>query len=495
MKNFIYMALFLFVFFGCQGKSYSQLTSILEEGSKPVSLMGPLLVANEDYGVSAEVSWERFTRDLRYFKNLGVEAVTTDVWWGLTELVDDEFDFGYYRAIAGEVTRAGLKWIPILSFHQCGGNVGDECDVPIPSWLGAKYQREAEEQGMSVDDLLFYRSETGGLNREAISVWGSAFAEEEFRSFMFAFQEAFSDYANHIPEVNISLGPAGELRFPSYNAVDGWSYPERGFFQASSEIAIRNFRESMLDIYGNLDGIQKTWGYELDSMGQILPPSSDELGDLFIGGKSPDNRFLMDFLTWYQSSLLQHGSRLLDAATDVFHDVSSPFILAKIGAKIPGIHWRIGSVDASENIVMDGDRAAELTSGLISARSLARRDSSRGYREILALFKNADTASRTRGGAGIVLHFTALEMNNQHTVSEEKSLAKELVGWVAEEASRQSLEIKGENALSGNLFQLSAWENLEQNLQAYSYSGITLLRMIKIEGTALELFRAFMNQR
>jgi len=30
---------------------------------------------------------------------------------------------------------AGLKVQAIMSFHQCGGNVGDSCNIPLPQWV------------------------------------------------------------------------------------------------------------------------------------------------------------------------------------------------------------------------------------------------------------------------------------------------------------------------------------------------------------------------
>lgn len=33
------------------------------------------------------------------------------------------------------VQGAGLEYHPVMSFHQCGGNVGDACNIPLPSWV------------------------------------------------------------------------------------------------------------------------------------------------------------------------------------------------------------------------------------------------------------------------------------------------------------------------------------------------------------------------
>lgn len=52
------------------------------------------------------------------------------------------------------------------------------------------------------------------------------------RSFRVEFDEFFQD--GIISEIEIGLGPCGELRFPSYPAKHGWKYPGIGEFQVSS---------------------------------------------------------------------------------------------------------------------------------------------------------------------------------------------------------------------------------------------------------------------
>lgn len=55
------------------------------------------------------------------------------------------------------------------------------------------------------------------------------------RSFRVEFDEFFQD--GIISEIEIGLGPCGELRFPSYPAKHGWKYPGIGEFQVSSQTA------------------------------------------------------------------------------------------------------------------------------------------------------------------------------------------------------------------------------------------------------------------
>src|SRR5690606_34907347 len=78
--------------------------------------------------------WNTFKTQLATLKNAGVTGLTTDIWWGEFESRgDNQFDWSYYQHYARVLSEAGLEWIPILSFHQCGGNVGDDCNIPLPS--------------------------------------------------------------------------------------------------------------------------------------------------------------------------------------------------------------------------------------------------------------------------------------------------------------------------------------------------------------------------
>lgn len=49
------------------------------------------------------------------------------------------------------------------------------------------------------------------------------------RSFRIEFDVLFTDGA--ISEVEVGLGPCGELRYPSYPVKHGWRYPGIGEFQ------------------------------------------------------------------------------------------------------------------------------------------------------------------------------------------------------------------------------------------------------------------------
>uniref|UniRef100_A0A2P2IZR4 Beta-amylase n=1 Tax=Rhizophora mucronata TaxID=61149 RepID=A0A2P2IZR4_RHIMU len=65
---------------------------------------------------------------LMALKSAGVEGVMVDAWWGLVEKDGPlKYNWEGYAKLVQMVQRHGLKLQVVMSFHQCGGNVGDSC--------------------------------------------------------------------------------------------------------------------------------------------------------------------------------------------------------------------------------------------------------------------------------------------------------------------------------------------------------------------------------
>lgn len=423
------------------------------------------LVVGDPYSPRApfsEPEWQRLRSDLREARALGAQAVSTDVWWGVVERDGDQrFTWDYYDRLAAEITGADLDWVPILSFHQCGGNVGDDCDVPIPTWLGAKYvARGAVRSGSE----LFYRSARGNMSREVLSAWATPFVRDEYRDLLEAFQAHFASMAPRIAEVNVSLGPTGELRYPAYNAHDpGRGFPTRGTLQSYGVLAVESFRHAMRDKYGSLERIGAAWGVALAREDDVAPPRDE--GAFFEGGAA-DSAYGRDFLAWYQRSLLEHGRTVLSDAVSVLGREGAPLRGVDLGAKVPGVHWRVAS-----------DRTAEVTAGLLSTADRddwARPERGAGYDPIVALFAEIGRLPRA---PRVVLHFTCLEMEDGEGGPEVASRARSLVGWVGRHAARRGVTVKGENALATTLHSEAAWQRMSDAVAVDDYRGLTVLRL------------------
>ncbi len=135
-------------------------------------------------------------------------------------------------------------------------------------------------------------------------------------------------------------------------------------------------------------------------------------------------------------------------------------------------------------------RSAEIAAGLIpSDLDLSSDDTGHGYQSIMEVAAAYQYLSR-----GVVLHFTCLEMDNDPD-GEGQSLAQDLVFWVSQEADRQGVPIKGENALAGGVTQDNGWDNIENAFSWASYSGLTVLRIGQVTsgGTGQYRFSRFID--
>lgn len=96
----------------------------------PVYIMLPL----DTVTMANSISRPRAIRaSLAALKSAGVEGVMMDVWWGIVERAGPgQYDWSAYKELVVLVQEAGLKVQTVMSFHQCGGNVGDHCLYALP---------------------------------------------------------------------------------------------------------------------------------------------------------------------------------------------------------------------------------------------------------------------------------------------------------------------------------------------------------------------------
>jgi hypothetical protein len=450
----------------------------------PTTATAATATNNPDFSANVmaplEVSdWTQFSNQLATVEAYGVDAVTVDVWWGKVEAGgDNQFNWSYYDQIFQVITSRGLDIVPIFSFHQCGGNVGDTCNIPLPSWLWSKYQG-ATLNGVTLDiNGLKHRSEQGNFSSETVQGWATPLVQNEYQAFTQAFVARYgTTYATRMQEINVSLGPAGELRYPSYNSHDsGTGYPTRGALQAYSPLAIKSFQQWALAKYGTLAGINAAWGSSVTAITQVQPPSN--AGFFFSSGDYRNTQYGKDLIDWYNKSLVDHGERMLDT---VLAALGSSFPGAEIGYKIPGVHW---------SMTGPTPRAAEVTAGLIQTSvDMYAVNTGRGYANIVGLANRVADSGR-----GVILHFTCLEFNDEN-FAPQYSQAKTLVGWVGAEAGRQGVKIKGENALAGGITSNNGWDNVNQAFDSFPYIGMTVLRVGEVaSGTGATRYAQFIQK-
>ncbi|KAM0952334.1 putative beta-amylase [Dioscorea sansibarensis] len=355
---------------------------------------------------------EELRKQLKKLKSAGVDGVMMDVWWGLIESKPRSYDWTAYRKLFQIVKEEGLRLQAIMSFHQCGGNVGDVVYIPIPQWV--------RDIGDDNPDI-FYTNRKGTRNPEYLSLgvdnqslFGGRTAVELYSDYMRSFRKAMSDFLEEglITDIEVGLGPAGEMRYPSYPGTQGWCYDK--YLKAEFEEAATKAGHPEWELPDDAGEYNDT-------------PEATE----FFGA---NGTYLTEkgkfFLTWYSNKLIKHGDHILDLANQAFLGCK-----VKLAAKVSGIHWWY----------KDDSHAAELTTGYYNLRD---RD---GYRPLARMLSRHYA----------ILNFTCVEMKDSEQPATAKSGPEELVQQVLSGAWREEIEVACENAL--NRYDKEAYNQILRN--------------------------------
>lgn len=377
-------------------------------GGVPVYVMMPLDSVTMGNTVNRR---KAMNVSLQALKSAGVEGIMMDVWWGLVEReAPGVYNWSGYTELLEMAKKHGLKVQAVMSFHQCGGNVGDSCNIPLPKWV-------VEE--MEKDPDLAYTDQWGRRNYEYVSLGCDTLPVLKGRTpvqcyadFMRAFRDNFKHLLGEtIVEIQVGMGPAGELRYPSYPEQNGtWKFPGIGAFQCYDKFLLASLKAAA-EAAGKPE-----WGStgptdagHYNNWPEDTPFFRKEGG----GWNSPYGEF---FLSWYSQMLLDHGERILTSAKSIFENTG-----IKISVKVAGIHWHYGS----------RSHAPELTAGYYNTRF---RD---GYLPIAQML--------ARHGA--VFNFTCIEMRDHEQPQDALCAPEKLVRQVAVATQAAQVPLAGENAL------------------------------------------------
>ncbi|KAK7261050.1 hypothetical protein RIF29_27353 [Crotalaria pallida] len=404
---------------------------------------------------------EGLEKKLRELSTAGVDGVMVDVWWGIVESKGpQQYDWSAYRALFQLVQDCNLKLQAIMSFHQCGGNVGDSVVIPLPQWV--------LEIGESDPDI-FYTSLSGHRNKEYLTLgvdnlrlfYGRT-AIEMYSDYMKSFRENMEDFLESelLVHIEVGLGPAGELRYPSYSYSLGWKYPGIGEFQCYDKYLQADF-EYCVERIGHAE-----WKLP-DNAGRCNDNPEDT--EFFRYNNGTFNTIYGDyFLKWYSYRLIFHGDKIMDEANKAFEGCK-----VKLAAKVAGIHWWYKAES----------HAAELTAGYYN---LYGRD---GYRPIMKMLSRHNA----------VLNFTCLEMRNHEQDPKALCAPEELVRQVLTTAWREKIEVAGENALP--VFGPNAYSRMIRNARPKVITkrrmyGVTYLRLCDklLQKENFDIFKTFVRK-
>ncbi|KAF2543284.1 hypothetical protein F2Q68_00030430 [Brassica cretica] len=344
---------------------------------------------------------------LMALKGAGVEGVMVDAWWGLVEKDGPmKYNWEGYAELIQMVQKHGLKLQVVMSFHQCGGNVGDSCSIPLPPWVLEEISKKPD---------LVYTDKSGRRNPEYISLGCDSVPVlrgrtpiQVYSDFMRSFRERFDHYIGGvIAEIQVGMGPCGELRYPESNGT--WRFPGIGEFQCYDK-----YMRSSLQAYAESVG-KTNWGTSgPHDAGEYKNLPEDT--DFFRRDGTWNSEYGKFFMEWYSGKLLEHGDELLASAKGVFQGTG-----AKLSGKVAGIHWHYNT----------RSHAAELTAGYYNTRN---HD---GYLPIAKMFNKH----------GVVLNFTCMEMRDGEQPEHANCSPEGLVKQVQSATRQAGTELAGENAL------------------------------------------------
>ncbi|KAK8547976.1 hypothetical protein V6N12_060904 [Hibiscus sabdariffa] len=415
-----------------------------EKKEVPVFVMMPLDSVSNGNTVNRK---KAMNASLHALKSAGVEGIMIDVWWGLVEReAPGCYNWGGYTEILDMANKHGLRVQAVMSFHQCGGNVGDSCTIPLPKWV---------REEMEKDPDLAYTDQWGRRNYEYVSLGCDSLPVLKGRSpvqcyadFMRAFKDHFKHLLGHtVMEIQVGMGPAGELRYPSYPEENGtWKFPGIGAFQCYDKYMLNSLK-AVAEAAGKPEwgGTGPTDAGHYNSWPEDTPFFKKDGG----GWNSHYGEF---FLSWYSRMLIEHGEQILLSATSVFKDTG-----VKISVKVAGIHWHYGT----------RSHAPELTAGYYNTRF---RDGYLAIAQMLARY-------------GAVFNFTCLEMRDHEQPQDALCAPEKLVRQVALATKEAQVALAGENALPRHdesaheqILQASSL-NIDGSMHEREMCAFTYLRM------------------
>lgn len=396
---------------------------------------------------------------LNNIKNAGAAGIMIDVWWGIAEPNPKAYNFAPWVEIASMCQNLGLKMEVVSSFHKCGTNVNDNFVVDIPKF--------AMDAARSND--LFYKDQWGNVDDECLSlsadnkpVFDGRTAVQLYSDFIDAMVQAFATYINNgtFVEIQIGMGPAGELRYPAYQS-DKWSFPGVGGFQCWNSHMLSDFKSAAIAA-GHSE-----WDSPPTDAGNYN--SYPENTSFFVNGFKMDyGKF---FLKWYQQKLLDHAEAILSKVTPIVAGTG-----INLAVKIAGIHWMYNHES----------HAAELTSGYWNCNNCGAN----GYKYFSQLFAKY----------GVTFDFTCLEMGNNHDGEYAKSRPFDLVRQTMDDVYSTGFRAyAGENALEvyGDWSTSTGYNNVLSQVRYHpdQFKSFTYLRASDtlFTSTNYENFKNFVN--
>ncbi|KAG2408444.1 Beta-amylase 3 [Vigna angularis] len=374
---------------------------------------------------------------LMALKSAGVEGVMVDAWWGLVEKDGPlKYNWEPYVELVQMVQMHGLKLQVVMSFHH----------VPLPPWV---------QEEISKNPDLVYTDRSGRRNPEYISLGCDSVPIlrgrtplQVYADYMRSFRDRFGDYLGSvIVEIQVGMGPCGELRYPSYPEANGtWRFPGIGEFQCYDK-----YMKASLAAAAEAIGKKEWGGGGPHDSGQYNQFPEDT--GFFRREGTWNTEYGRFFLEWYSGKLLEHGEKILVSAKGIF-DTSG----VKLSGKVAGIHWHYRA----------RSHAAELTAGYYNTRN------NDGYMPI----------ARMLAKHGVVFNFTCMEMKDREQPDFANCSPEGLVSQVKMATKTARAELAGENALER--YDADAYAQVLSTSKSESGNGLAAFAYLRMNKRLFE---------
>jgi len=403
---------------------------------------------------------EQLHRQLSAAKRAGIKGIMADIWWGLCEPRPQEYGFQGAKELCDLLKSLDLELQAVMSFHQCGGNVGDTVNFPLPAWC----LEVAKSKG------LLYKSKDGVVTEDCLSlsadhqkIFPSASSSTRtalqcYQDYMTAFLKAMGQHiGSTVCELQVGMGPCGELRYPSYMMSNGWNWPGVGLIMC--------YDDGMLKMLKDEVDIQPPEGFPEDQNAMPEDVAMFRAGPK-MGFRSGNGKA---FLEWYSSVLIHHGKEVLAEAAKAVEKTGQAYSAEKFcfSAKVSGLHWH----------VTHPSRATEACAGYNCCTS----ETADAYMEIAKMLAESSTAAKRP----VLFNFTCMEMTNDGCsgVPNALSAPEDLIAQVRKAAIFHQVPLAGENALEFDLATgEAAFRQIGKQIRSFSpgldmMHGLTLLRL------------------
>jgi len=360
-----------------------------------------------DLDVTA-VPISKLRRQFRALKRAGVTGVMMDFWWSKVETEPGVYNWSIYEPVLQLAQQFELKVQAVMSFHVCGECDGDGVFVPLPEFVTnlARDQPDIlfnDEFGSTSAECLSFGVDHERIFPSASGSTASRTAIEMYQEFMTSFKLHFSALMPHvIEEIQVGLGPSGELRYPSYS-LSKWTFPGIGALQCYDIY----LEDELRSVTGSPPPRNVVRSYN-DFPDNTLFFAQDN-GTIFTAeGKK--------FFMAYFERMYRHGEDMLSMASKVFSGSG-----VKLSGKISGIHW----------FRKHPSRASEAIAGYYCSEEF------NSYGKLAELFKKYNT----------VFLFTCMEKKDSGEGEEAMASPELLVKETSEFVAATQCDYGGENAL------------------------------------------------